>query len=64
MAWRARGGDESGMIESMSEDLDHRQYMPVWSNPMVDNPDLAVEYPQVPTAHDYAVFRAAAPTEE
>ncbi|WP_162958654.1 hypothetical protein [Nocardia yunnanensis] len=48
----------------MSEDLDHRQYMPVWSNPMVDNPDLAVEYPQVPTAHDYAVFRAAAPTEE
>ncbi|MVU80854.1 hypothetical protein GPX89_26825 [Nocardia sp. ET3-3] len=48
----------------MSEDLDHRQYMPVWSDPVIDNPALAVENPRLPIAHDYAVFRAAAPTEE
>ncbi|WP_157513899.1 hypothetical protein [Nocardia concava] len=48
----------------MSEDLDPRQYMPVWSNPAIDNPVLPIENPQSPTTHDYAVFRAAAPTDD
>ncbi|WP_460726090.1 hypothetical protein [Nocardia heshunensis] len=48
----------------MSEDLDHRQYMPVWSNPVIDNAAAAVENPPLPMAHDYAVFRAATPIEE
>lgn len=52
------------MIENMSEDSDHRQYTPVWSNPAIDNPVLAVENPGLPMTHDYAVFRAAAPTED
>jgi hypothetical protein len=62
---RPRNNDQSGMIENMSENLEHLQYMPVWSNPLIDDPALAIENAQIPTAHDYAVFfRAAAPTGE
>ncbi|MFE3195183.1 hypothetical protein ACFXHA_39700 [Nocardia sp. NPDC059240] len=48
----------------MSEDLDHRQYTPVWSNPSTDNPASAIENPRLSTTHDYAVFRAPASTDE
>ncbi|WP_369639256.1 hypothetical protein [Nocardia sp. JMUB6875] len=48
----------------MSEDLGPQQYLPVWSSPSIDNPASPIENSQSPTTHDYAVFRAAAPTDE
>ncbi|WP_405490857.1 hypothetical protein [Nocardia sp. NBC_00511] len=48
----------------MSEDLEHLRHTPVWSNPLIDDPAVAIENHPLPTAHDYGVLFRAAPTGE